>query len=962
LVECGRHLNVELLTLSEILDVNGNKGDFTVTVRKKPRYIDMDKCIACGLCAQKCPKKVDDEFNMGISKRKAAYIQYGQTVPLKYVIDPDQCIYLTRGKCRACEKFCPTGAIKFEDQEEVVAINVGSLILAPGYQPFDPSGMDYYGYGQIPDVVTSLEYERMLSASGPFQGHLVKPSDHREPQKIAWLQCVGSRNTNRCDNAYCSSVCCMYAIKQALVTAEHLSGDGVDQSIFYMDIRSHGKEFDRYYEDAGAKGVRFVRARPHTIDPGPGNTGVRMTYTLENGTQVTDDFDMAVLSVGMEASPETVALAERIGIALDEHRFAKTSSFWPVTSSRDGIYVSGSFQAPMAIPRSVAQASTAAAEAGRALVSAKGTLTHTKTYPKEHDITGAQPRIGVFVCACGINIANVVDVAAVAQYAATLPNVVLVENNLFTCSTDTQTLISTKIKENHLNRVVVAACTPRTHEPLFQDTLREAGLNGHLVEMANIRNHNAWVHQKQPEMATAKAKDQVRMAVARASAAYSLDAFQVDVVQQALVVGGGIAGMKAALMLAGQGYPTVLVEKSDCLGGVAWDLRHTAQGEEIRPLLEDLIRDVQTNEKIEVLTDAKLLSATGSVGNFSSEIAVNGDIRTVNYGAAVLATGGRESVPDEYEYGNHDRILTHLQFDQLLETAADRIETADSAVFIQCVGSRDERRPFCSRVCCTHTVQSAVELKTINPQMNVYVLYRDIRTYGVREDLYTQARQMGVIFIRFDPAKKPQVIFDNSEIKVRVDDPVLQMPLNITTDYLILAAAIEPTDNSGLVELFKYSVNADGFINEAHPKLRPVDMSVDGLFVAGLCNYPKPIDEAVAQAKAAASRAGVVLSKATMQLDPVKSFVTDACDGCALCLDVCPYKAIRLVEETVDGTIARRVTTDNALCKGCGLCEATCPKGGIFVHGFTLEQLRVQVEAALEPVRQRDVATVNADE
>jgi heterodisulfide reductase subunit A len=954
LVECGRHLNVELLTLSEIVDVSGNKGDFTVTVRRKPRYIDMDKCIACGLCAQKCPKKVDDEFNMGISKRKAAYIQYGQTVPLKYAIDPDHCLYLNKGKCRACEKFCPTGAINFDDKEKIVSLHVGAMVLSPGYRPFDPSGMDYYGYGQISDVVTSLEYERMLSASGPFQGHLVKPSDRREPKKIAWIQCVGSRNTNRCDNGHCSSVCCMYAVKQALVTAEHLTGDGLEQTIFYMDIRSHGKEFERYYEDALAKGVRFVRARPHTINPGAGGTGVAMSYTLDDGSQATADFDMAVLSIGLEASPDAIALSEKLGIALDDHRFAKTDSFSPVTSSRDGIYVSGSFQAPMAIPRSVTQASTAAAEAGRALIAAKGSLTRSKVYPDERDIAADEPRIGVFVCSCGINIANVVDVEAVARYAAGLPHVVLVENNLFTCSTDTQTLIGDKIKEHGLNRIVVAACTPRTHEPLFQDTLKEAGLNGHLVEMANIRNQNSWVHQKEPDKATEKAKDQVRMAVARASVATSLASMSVDVVQQALVIGGGISGMKAALMLAGQGFPVLLIEKDDCLGGNARHLRTTAQGEAIQPMLEQLIRDVQENGYIDVSMRTTLVSATGSVGNFAAEINVDGTRRSVAFGAAVLATGGTESTPDEYGYGDDDRILTHLQLDALLTETPDAVKAADSAVFIQCVGSRDQRRPYCSRVCCTHSVESAIELKTLNPEMNVYVLYRDMRTYGTREALYTRARQLGVVFIRFELEDKPRVSTDNGHIVVRVNDPVLQMPLAIHTDYLILAAAIDAADNADLVDIFKFSTNPERFVNEAHPKLRPVDMSVDGLFVAGLCNYPKPIDEAVAQAKAAASRANVILSQATMQLDPIKSYVTDACDGCALCLDVCPYRAISL-EDGADGT--RRVATDSALCKGCGLCEATCPKGGIFVHGFTLAQLKVQVEAVMEPIYQRQMET-----
>jgi len=531
---------------------------------------------------------------------------------------------------------------------------------------------------------------------------------------------------------------------------------------------------------------------------------------------------------------------------------------------------------------------------------------------------------------------------------------VLVENNLFTCSTDTQTLISEKIKEHGLNRIVVAACTPRTHEPLFQDTLKEAGLNGHLVEMANIRNQNSWVHQKEPEKATDKAKDQVRMAVARSSVARSLDSTSVDVVQKALVIGGGISGMKAALMLAGQGFPVLLVEKADRLGGNAWHLRSTAQGETIQPMLEKLVCDVKENDRIEVSMGTTLVSASGSVGNFSGTIDVDGSRREVTFGAAVLATGGKETTPDEYGYGNDARILTHLQLDALLTERPEAVKSADSAVFIQCVGSRDERRPYCSRVCCTHSVESAIELKTLNPRMNVYVLYRDMRTYGTREALYTRARQLGVVFIRFDLNGKPQVSTENGDIVVQVNDPVLQMPLAIQADYLILAAAIEATDNTDLVDIFKFSVNPEGFVNEAHPKLRPVDMSVDGLFVAGLCNYPKPIDEAVAQAQAAASRANVILSKAEMQLDPIKSYVTEACDGCALCLDVCPYRAISLeaVPESSQG--GRRVVTDSALCKGCGLCEATCPKGGIFVHGFTLEQLTVQVEAAMEPIRLRD--------
>ncbi len=941
-------MNVELLTLSEVAGVSGDAGNFTVTLRKKPRYIDMNKCIACGLCAEKCPRKVDDEFNMGVNKRKAAYIKYGQAVPLKYAIDGENCIYLKRGKCRACEKFCPTGAINFDDKEEMVNIHVGSVILAPGFKPFDPSGYDFYAYTQIPDVVTSLEYERLLSASGPCMGHLVRPSDGREPRKIAWLQCVGSRSTNRCTNAYCSSVCCMYSIKQSIVTAEHTAGADLQQSIFYMDIRSHGKEFERYYEMAKASGIRFVRARPHTIAPGRDSMGASMRYVTEAGETVVEDFDMVILSVGMEPPADARDLAEKFGVALDAHGFAKTTNFEPVTSSRPGVFVTGAFQAPKAIPRSVAEASSAAAEAAATLIRARGTLTREKRYPRERDIAAEEPRIGVFVCSCGINIAGVVDVKAVVDYAKTLDHVAYVENNLFTCSADTQDLIAKKIGEHGLNRIVVAACTPRTHEPLFQDTLREAGLNPYMMEMANIRNQNAWVHQNEPQKATEKAIAQVRMAVAKVLKNYPLHRDSVGVTQKALVIGGGLAGMGAALGLADQEYETILLEKSDRLGGNAWHLTATDRGRAVRPVLEAMIDRVDRHPRIKVLKNAALETAVGSVGNFVSKIRVDGESRAVTYGIAVVATGARESRPDEYLYGRDDRIMTHLEFDARLNADEGLAGATASAVFIQCVGSREPRRPYCSRVCCTHSVKSAIRLKELNPAMNVYILNRDIRTYGEREELYRKARELGVLFIRYSLDRKPEVIRDGEGLFVSVFDPISRFPLRIEADHVVLAAAIEPNDTRDLVALYKCAANADGFLNEAHPKLRPVDMPVEGLFLAGMCNYPKPIDESIGMAKAAAARAGVILAKKEMQLDAIKSFVTEKCDGCALCLDVCPYRALKLEEyDGQDGRSHRRILTDKALCKGCGLCEATCPKGGIYVHGFTLEQLKDQVSAAL---------------
>lgn len=947
MVECGRHLNIQLHTLSEVVGFKGEAGNFNVTVKKNPRYIRTDKCIACGACAEKCPKQVPDEYNMGLSKRKSAYIKYPQSVPLKYAIDGDTCIYLKRGKCRACEKFCPTGAINFEEKEEIVQMEVGSVVLAPGYTPFNPSGWDFYGFGRISDVVTSIQYERLLSAGGPCMGHVVRPSDEKEPHKVAWIQCVGSRNTNRCTNGYCSSVCCMYAIKQMLITAEHAKGQPVEQTVFYMDMRSPGKEFERYYESAKAKGIRFLRSRPHTIEPGEGGNGVRMRYVTEAGELKEEAFDLAVLSVGLEPAKESRQLAEIFGIQLDAYGFAQSSNLSPVHSTRPGVFVTGAFQAPKAIPRSVTQASAAAAAAAEALHAVRGTLTRQKSYPAELDVSQQPPRIGVFVCSCGINIAGIIDVKAVAEYARSLPHVALVENNLFTCSADTQDLIAARIREHNLNRIVIAACTPRTHEPLFQDTLKEAGLNGYLVEMANIRNQNAWVHQREPEKATAKAKDQVRMAVAKASLADPLQKLTIQVVQKALVVGGGIAGMTAALGLAEQGYPTVLMEKADRLGGNAWNITSTAKGEAVRPWLEGLIAKVTQHEKIKVLTKARLKTAVGSVGSFVSEIEADGQTRAITYGAAILATGAGESRPDEYLYGQDPRVLTQLEMDVRLNERPAEIAKDGSVAFIQCVGSRDKRRPYCSRICCTHTVKSAIRLKELNPRMNIYVLFRDLRTYGKREELYKKARDLGVLFIRYTLESKPRVAANGRGLTIACSDPILQMPLELKVDHLVLAAAVEPNPTHDLVALFKCGFNADGFLSEAHPKLRPVDMSVDGLFICGMGNYPQPIEESLAQAQATVSRACVVLAKKEMQLDAIKSAVTEKCDGCALCLDVCPYRALKLTEEGGNGQRHRKIVSDPALCKGCGLCAATCPKGGIYIHGFTLDQLRAQVAAAL---------------
>jgi heterodisulfide reductase subunit A len=905
----------------------------------------MDKCIACGTCAEKCPKKVDDPFNENLIKRKAAYVDYAQAVPLKYAIDKENCIYFKKGKCRACEKFCPTDAINFEEKEETGSLNVGSVILAPGFKPFDPSRFDTYHYASYPNVVTSMEFERILSATGPYQGHLQRPSDGEAPDKIAWLQCVGSRDVNRCDHSYCSSVCCMYAVKEALIAKEHAEHN-LEATIFFMDMRTYGKDFERYYDRAkDEQDVRFIRSRIHSISEDPETRNLILAYADENGAIREETFEMVVLSVGLETPKALVEMAEGLDIELDEDSFVQSGIFTPVETSRKGIYVCGAFQEPKDIPYSVMEASAAACDAKAILSTARGSLVKEKTYPDQIEVSYQEPRIGVFVCNCGTNIGGIVDVPQVVEYARGLPGVTYVQENLFTCSQDTQDKMKEIISRERLNRVVVAACTPRTHEALFQETLRDAGLNKYLFEMANIRNQCSWVHSKEKEEATIKSKDLVRMAVARANLIQPLPQPTISVDNKALVIGGGIAGMTAALGLADQGFHTYLIEQSDKLGGNAINLVDTWRGDKIADRLKEIILKTEDHPLIDVYTKSSITEASGFVGNFETTISQNSSDVTLKHGAVVVAVGAEESKPTEYLYGEDDRILTHLELDTAIKGGDKKISGAKSAVFVQCVGSRDSERPYCSKVCCTHSIKSALELKDMNPEMDIFILYRDIRTYGQREKLYREARRKGVIFIRYNLDQKPLIEKSEHNISVSVRDHILDRDIQIESDLVVLASAIVARDNDSLAQLYKLPLNEDRFFMEAHAKLRPVEFATAGIFLAGLAHYPKPIEESIAQAKAAASRASVVLSKEQLTVEGAVSHVNEImCRGCGKCVEACPFNAIELVEKEDDKSAAY---VQEALCKGCGSCAVACPTGAASIFHFDDQEVLAMVDAAL---------------
>ena len=921
--------------------VSGEEGNFTVQVTQHPRYVDMEKCIACGLCAEKCPRKVLNAFDGGLGKRKAAYVKYAQAVPLKYVIDPKECIFLTKGKCRACEKFCPTGAIKFDDEEKEMTLQVGAIILASGSEGYDPGNHDTFGYRKSPNIVTSLEFERVLSASGPYGGHLVRPSDGKEPKKIAWLQCIGSRDVHLGARGYCSGICCTQAVKEAMLAKEHCKGD-LDAAVFYIDIRTFGKDFERYYNRArDDAGVRFIKSKITFVEPLDDEGRHCIHYVDESGMEKYEGFDIVVLSIGLGVEKEGEEIAKKLGIPLDSYNFAATSSFDPVKSAVPGIYVCGTCESPKDIPSSVVDASAASGAAGSRLVEVRGTLTKEEVLPEEADVRGETPRTGVFVCCCGTNIAGFLDVPAVVDFAKTLPSVVYAEQNLFSCSQDSQDKISNIIREQHLNRVVVAACTPKTHEPLFRATLTKAGINPYLFEMGNIRNQCSWVHQDNFQEATEKAKDLARMAVAKVNLLEPLKDPILNINENALVVGGGLAGMTAAMTMAEQGYHTYLIEKTEVLGGQARYLHQTWRGEDIQPFLSHMIQQVQSNERIEVLLNANIDTVTGFVGNFETSVKAGGEGKTLKHGITVIASGASEYKPEGYLYGEDERVLTGLELQHRLAHGEDSLDTLNAAVFIQCVGSRIPERPHCSRVCCTQSIQSALQLKSLRPDAEVYVLYRTMRPYGLREDLYREARMRGVHFQPFHLDPPLTVEKENGHIRVVYHDRILKRLLEIRPDLLVLASAVMTDKVNPLAQLYKIPQNEDGFFVEAHAKLRPVDFATDGVFVCGLAHAPKSVDESIAQAQAAAARAVALLAAKTLPVSGMVAAVIAAdCSRCGVCISLCPYSAPNWDEKSGKAFI------ESSLCKGCGLCVASCRSGAINLKGFDMPQIMAMIEKA----------------
>ncbi|MCE5242511.1 MAG: FAD-dependent oxidoreductase, partial [Desulfobacteraceae bacterium] len=939
MVACARHPLIRILTLAELTDLGGEPGRFTARIVQHPRYVDEEACIACRACVDKCPRKVPNEFNFGLNDRKAIYFAHAQSIPMTPSIDAASCIFLQKGRCGACEKVCQAGAIRLDDREKHLEFAVGAVILSAGYElAVDPLAGEF-GYKRYPNVVTNLEYERMLSAAGPFGGHPTRLSDGRTPRRTAWIQCVASRDSARKRN-FCSSVCCMAAVKQAMITLEHDSD--ARATVFFMDMRAHGKDFDRYVQRAGdTYGVRFVRSMISKIVMIPSSQNLLIEYfDRETMERREEEYELVVLSAGMSPSPGFLPVLGRLGLERNSYGFVVSDMERPGHTSREGIFVCGTLDGPKDIPDSVSGAAAAASGAAAMLAEGRREEPADSTLPAQRDVAGEPPRIGVFVCHCGTNIAGVVNVEALTGFAAALPGVAVAEHFLFTCSTQSQERIREVIHEHRLNRVVVAACSPRTHEPLFRETLLQSGLNKYLFERANNRDQCSWVHGQEPVAATDKSRHLLRAAVARAALLEPIREVATRVVRRALVVGAGLAGMTAALTLADLGIEAVLVEKESSPGGSAAEVYATLEGRSPRRLAEELSDRVGSHRNVVLYTEATVKSVSGGPGRFTASIERNGTREETDFGAIIVATGGETYRPKEYCYGEHPAVLTQLELEKRLHSGGH--PSPQSTVMIQCIGSRRDDFALCSRICCSAAVKNAISLMERNPRGTVTILYRDMRTFGFKEEYYKRARDLGVIFVRFDPESPPDVRIDgNGGLRVVCHDASSRRDLEIRPDLLVLSAGIRPRPGGAeIAKMLKLPLMQEGFFLEAHPKLNPLDCPGAGIFLCGLAHSPRFMEESLSQARGAACRAaGLLLRREITTSGTVAEVDRERCAACLLCVYSCPYKVPYIDGEGIS-------VIDPRKCQGCGVCVSECPAKAITFHHYTDAQVVAQARGA----------------
>ena len=954
----NRHPNIEVMTLTNVVGFEGRPGDFTVTLRHEPRHVDVDRCINCRLCSVVCPVTLPSEFQMKMALRKAAYKSAPRAVPDAYVVE--------RGPycddCRRCVSVCPTDAIDLEEQPRIEEIRVGAVILAVGYKVYDPTPLEEFGHGRYPNVLTPMQYERLASRSGPTEGMVARLSDGRLPKKIAWLQCIGSRDQ---EHPYCSSICCMFATKEAMLAKQRIGAD-VECRIFVMDERAFNKEYTKYYQKAReTHGVQYTRCRISAIREDPETNDLILRYPAPtvagspeaSGQLIEERYEMVVLATGVEPPSRSAELARMLGIDLNEYGFCETDKFQPLQTSKPGVYVAGAFQSPKEIAETVLDAAGAAGEVMRIYHDALGGLPVPREFPflgkvedmpLERDVSGERTRTGVFVCGCGPVISQVVDVSQVAEYAASLPDIVHTTTIPYACFPEGTEQIDREIAEHNLNRVVVAACSHRTHESLFQQTVRKTGLNPYLLEMTNIREHCAWVHDREPAGATRKAKELVRMAVLRVASMPAIRRTPIQPFQRALVIGGGVSGMTSALIIADAGYDVTLVELSEALGGNLNHIYYLVEGLNPERLLRDLVNRVRGHHRIQVLIRSELVDWSGSIGQFRSQIQTRTpdgtiSVLTVEHGVIIIATGGREGTTRRYLHGEDERVVTQLKLEDWIAHRPEKVAGLQHLVMIQCVESEEVGHYYCSRTCCTSTMKNAIRVKMLNPDCQVAVLYKDIITYGFREQYYTEARRRGVLFMRYSEERPPMVELVDGKLQVRVVDPSLGgRQFTFAPDLLSLSMPIVPSDKTAeLAERLKLPLSDEGFFLEADLKMRPMDFVSEGIFLCGMAHYPRFIEESIAGSKAAAGRALTILSQDPLYIGGVIAEVDgDKCVGCLTCVRTCPFDIPQLLYDRAGvGELGGHAWIDPGLCQGCGTCTGECPAAAIELINYRDEHV-----------------------
>jgi heterodisulfide reductase subunit A len=947
LLDHSQHSNIEIMTNSTVVGATGLPGDFTVKVHHRPRYVDINLCINCDECSQICPVELTSEYQAALVKKKAAYKPSVRAAPNAYVIEKGP--YCE--PCRKCEEVCPTKAINLDQQDWFEEISVGAIILAVGYTLYDPTPAEELGYGRFPNVITGLQFERLASRSGPTEGIIERPSDGTIPERIAWIQCVGSRDQ---EHPYCSSICCMYATKEAVLARQRLPG--VSCEVFIMDERAFSKEYTAYFEQSkDLWGVEYTRCRISEIKEDPHTENLVLHYQDQDGSLRRETFDLVVLSVGSEPPPKAVALAEDMQIELNEYGFCKTDKFEPVDTSRPGVFVAGAFATPKEIAETVMDASGAAARCMALLSGKSGTEITQPEYPPERDVSGEEPRVGVFACYCHPTIDTIVDVDAVLGLTAKQAGVAHTQALPYGCLPGGPEAIRTAIRDHNLNRVVIGACTPRTHLALFHHVIRQEGLNPQLLEFVSLRDNCAWVHSDDPPGATRKAKEEMRIGVARARHLQPYQKERRGFHRSALVIGGGLAGMTSALAIADEGYDVFLIEQTDKLGGNLRRLHRTAEGPNPQRLLHALIKRVHSHERIALHYNTEVIGYEGHVGNFHTRLSFGGNGQPaqcweIEHGVTVVATGGYEYKGNAFLYGQHPRVRTQLELEKELVENVDAARNLKQVVMIQCVNPPEQRVHYCSRTCCTNTMKNAITIKQINPDCDVYVLYKDLITYGFREEYYTEARERGVLFLRYEEDDPPQVQINYGQLQVQVKDVILGQQITFTPDMLALSMAIMPAkSNRHLARILDVPLSSEGFFMEDNLKLRPMDFTREGVFLAGLAHYPKFIEETIAGSLATAARAMTILSKDRLEVGGTIAIVDQSkCVGCLTCVRVCPFGIPEIDPKAVGvGAIIGAAFIEPSLCTGCGTCTSECPADAIQLRHYRDDQMVLAEEPIL---------------